>query len=95
MLGTCRATNVLDPDLKGSKTGYGSCHASGTTKECLQRLGIRATRKLFSETLSGRKRYYRRPDSMSARKALERKGRNTPIQGTSADITKKALSCHT
>jgi DNA polymerase-1 len=57
----------------------------------LQRLGMQAVNKGYSETLLGRKRYYKRKDSFAGQKSLERKGRNTPIQGTSADILKKAI----
>jgi DNA polymerase-1 len=60
-------------------------------KDTLQRLGIQAVRRHYSETLSGRKRYYRPADGFSAQKSLERKGRNTPIQGTCGDILKKAV----
>jgi DNA polymerase-1 len=60
-------------------------------KNTLQRLGTQAVTKRYSETLSGRKRYYGTPDSFSKQKSLERKGRNTPIQGTCGDILKKAI----
>jgi DNA polymerase I len=60
-------------------------------KKTLQKLGVKAVKELYSETLSGRKRYYLRADSFPAEKALEREGRNTPIQGTCADILKKAI----
>ena len=60
-------------------------------RNTLQRLGTQAIAKGYSETLSGRKRYYRHPDSFSKQKSLERKGRNTPIQGTCGDILKKAI----
>jgi DNA polymerase-1 len=60
-------------------------------KTTLQKLGIQAVKKGYSETLLGRKRYYKRHDSYGAQKSLERKGRNTPIQSTCGDILKKAL----
>lgn len=60
-------------------------------KDCLQRLGMRALKDLCSTSLLGRKRHYRPPDSFSAQKSLERKGRNTPIQATCGDIVKKAV----
>ena len=60
-------------------------------KKTLQKLGVKAVKELYSETLSGRKRYYLRADSFPAEKSLEREGRNTPIQGTCADILKKAI----
>ena len=52
---------------------------------------MQAVRRHYSETLSGRKRYYPPADSFSAQKSLERKGRNTPIQGSCGDILKKAI----
>ena len=60
-------------------------------KNTLQKLGIQAINKGYSETFLGRKRYYKRPDSYGSQKSLERKGRNTPIQSTCGDILKKAL----
>ena len=57
----------------------------------LQRLGMQAVNKGYSETLLGRKRHYEHTDSFAGQKSLERKGRNTPIQGTCADILKKAI----
>jgi DNA polymerase-1 len=50
-----------------------------------------AVKNLYSVTLGGRKRYFAATDSFSAIKSLERKGRNTPIQGTCADILKKSI----
>lgn len=51
--------------------------------------------KLESRTLSGRKRYYTDPeegdDYRMLKARIERQSMNTPIQGTSADITKQAL----
>jgi len=60
-------------------------------KKILQDLGMKAVSDLCSITLGGRKRYYPATDSFSGQKALERKGRNTPIQGTCGDILKKAI----
>ena len=60
-------------------------------KDTLQKLGTAAVRKGYSETLLGRRRYFKRSDSFSAQKSVERKGRNTPIQSTCGDILKKAI----
>lgn len=48
----------------------------------------------YSITMAGRKRYYKlpeNPDDFKAMAAIERKGKNTPIQGTNADMIKLAL----
>jgi DNA polymerase-1 len=55
-----------------------------------------ALNKGFSETISGRKRFLTLPpvdDPMfkRARAAVIRKGKNTPIQGSGADVTKQAM----
>lgn len=60
-------------------------------KNTLQLLGMKAVKNHFSTTIGGRKRYFARADSFSEQKSLERKGRNTPIQGTCGDILKKAI----
>ena len=53
---------------------------------------MKAVSDRYTVTLLGRKRYFKRTYSFGAQKSLERKGRNTPIQGTCADILKKAIS---
>jgi DNA polymerase I-like protein with 3'-5' exonuclease and polymerase domains len=60
-------------------------------KSTLQNLGIKTVKQGYSKTPLGRKRFFKSADSFSAQKSLERKGRNMPIQGTSADILKKAI----
>lgn len=68
----------------------------------LDNTGKRALRSLYAETIFGRKRFFNLPTSNLDRKKYEnqlagikRQGANTPIQGTSADITKAAmLSLH-
>jgi len=60
-------------------------------KNTLQILGMKAINNHYSTTIGGRKRYFARTDSFSEQKSLERKGRNTPIQGTCGDILKKAI----
>lgn len=57
--------------------------------------GNRAYRQGYSETMYGRKRFYKRPeqgpDFDNAVASLKRQGANSPIQGTNADITKLAM----
>ena len=60
-------------------------------KNTLDRLGSKAVREGYSTTILGRKRYFNKPESFSMEKAIERKGRNTPIQSTCGDILKKAI----
>lgn len=65
-------------------------------KKWLDQAGRDALKFGFSTTLGGRKRWYEpppadHPDYMKLAGAIERQGKNTPIQGTSADITKYAL----
>jgi DNA polymerase-1 len=65
-------------------------------KSWLDKVGRDAIRQGYSMTLGGRKRWYNPPDpsdpSYERRLShFERQGKNTPIQGTSADMTKYAL----
>lgn len=65
-------------------------------KAWLDKVGREAVKKGYSTTLSGRKRWYREldpgdPGYQRAVSHIERQGKNTPIQGTSADMTKFAL----
>ena len=60
-------------------------------KATLQQLGMKALSTGYATTILGRKRYFKKASSFGAQKSLERKGRNTPIQGTCADILKKAI----
>ena len=65
-------------------------------KQWLDRVGRDAVSKGYSITLGGRKRWYNTPDAADPMyerliSNIERQGKNTPIQGTSADITKYAL----
>ena len=60
-------------------------------KNTLDRLGMKAVKEGHSQTVLGRKRYFPKPDSFVQEKAIERKGRNTPIQATCGDILKKAV----
>lgn len=65
-------------------------------KSWLDRVGRESVRRGYSITLGGRKRYYEKitaadPNYDRQISYIERQGKNTPIQGTSADITKLAL----
>jgi len=62
----------------------------------LDEVGRQAIKQGYVRTLGGRKRMFNLPDKadMDYQKligAVERQGKNMPIQGTSADITKFAL----
>ena len=65
-------------------------------KSWLDQAGREAVRKGYSLTLSGRKRSYPLPDKSDPNYErllanIERQGKNTPIQGSSADITKISM----
>lgn len=65
-------------------------------KRWLDSVAREAVNKGYSVTLGGRKRWYNMPDPADPTydrliSNVERQGKNTPIQGTSADITKYAL----
>lgn len=66
-------------------------------KRYLERSADRALREGYSETFLGRRRYYLKPDdpdSPEGRRQLgriRRQAKNTPIQGTNADMIKLAL----
>jgi DNA polymerase I len=60
-------------------------------KNTLDRLGVKAVKEGHSQTVLGRKRYFPKAGSFGQEKAIERKGRNTPIQSTCGDILKKAV----
>jgi DNA polymerase-1 len=62
----------------------------------LDKAGRDAVRRGYSVTLYGRKRYYaelddRDPEYNKKRASIERQGKNSPIQGANADMTKLAL----
>lgn len=68
-------------------------------KVWLDAAGEKAYKTGISDTMYGRKRYYTRPDRSTLSQedfdnqvaSIKRKGANTPIQGTNADITKLAM----
>lgn len=65
-------------------------------KKWLDLSGREALQKGYSTTLAGRKRWYVLPEKSDPNYErllanIERQGKNTPIQGASADITKYAL----
>lgn len=65
-------------------------------KAWLDNVAREAVRRGYSTTLGGRKRYYEKidPDDPNYDRQIsyiERQGKNTPIQGASADMTKAAL----
>ena len=60
-------------------------------KNTLDRLGVKAVKEGHSQTVLGRKRYFPKAGSFGQEKAIERKGRNTPIQSTCGDILKRAV----
>lgn len=60
--------------------------------EWLASAGNLAYRRAYSETMMGRRRYFIRPvGDDDAIAAMKRKGANSPIQGTNADITKLGM----
>jgi DNA polymerase I-like protein with 3'-5' exonuclease and polymerase domains len=65
-------------------------------QQWLDRAARDAVRKGYSITIMGRKRYYAPldrddPDYNKNRASIERQGKNSPIQGANADMTKLAL----
>ena len=65
-------------------------------KNWLDQVSKDAVKLGFSQTMSGRKRYFQKvstgdPGSERMVAYIERQGKNTPIQGTSADMTKYGL----
>ncbi|MDP2735704.1 MAG: DNA polymerase A family protein, partial [bacterium] len=68
----------------------------GKVRDWLNQASKEAVRLGYSRTLGGRKRYYPKinPGDPGAERQIsyiERQGKNTPIQGASADMTKYAL----
>jgi len=65
-------------------------HFSGV-KEYLAQAKREVARKGYTETLFGRRRYFNLQNSRFFQKQIERAAINTPIQGTAADLIKKAM----
>ena len=85
----------VDPDEAKKLIGQYFNAYSGVM-EWLEKAAKEAFEKGYSLTPSGRKRFYEKPkhndkDYNSKKSAIERQGKNTPIQGANADITKYAL----
>lgn len=71
-------------------------NAYSGVRDWLEKAAKDAFDKGYSLTPSGRKRFFEKPrhndkDYNSKKAAIERQGKNTPIQGANADITKYAL----
>lgn len=67
-------------------------------KRFLEKSAEKAVNNGYSQTISGRKRYYNMPgpevsadDRKSYLNGIRRRGKNTPIQGSNADIMKQAI----
>lgn len=65
-------------------------------KKYLDRMANLAVNKGYSETIVGRKRFMPLPpqdagDFEKIKKKIKRQGKNTPIQGSGADVTKQAM----
>ena len=87
--GLSNRLNISETEAQRFITAY--YRAYPAVKNTLDRLGMEAVRDGFSKSILGRKRFFPKPRSFSQRKAIERKGRNTPIQSTCGDILKKAV----
>ena len=60
-------------------------------KRTLTELAFMPAKVGYAETLMGRRRYFSPADTYGQKKAIEREAKNSPIQGTSADVIKVAL----
>jgi DNA polymerase-1 len=86
--------NISEAFAKEVMSNHGK--AFPALKDYIQDYGDLTLKNLYSSTLLGRKRYYwlpdqSNPDYFKIQAAIKRRGVNHVIQGTSADITKKAL----
>lgn len=96
MLNKGKASNELLSFRKvaGMMSRYKDTYKKAT--DWLLEAGNLAYRRGYSETMLGRKRWYDRPDNTQPDwegqvASIKRKGANSPIQGTNADITKLAM----
>lgn len=96
MLNKGKASNELLSFRKvaGMMSRYKDTYRKAT--DWLLEAGNLAYRQGYSETMLGRKRWYDRPDNKQPDwegqvASIKRKGANSPIQGTNADITKLAM----
>ena len=85
---------VSTEDAKGLIDQYFKAYSG--IQRWLDRAGREAVRKGYSATMLGRKRYYPPLDRddiefNKKRSGIERQGKNSPIQGSNADMTKFAL----
>jgi DNA polymerase-1 len=85
------------PEVRGMFDRYKKTYFQ--VNRWLQEAANKAFMSGESETMYGRKRFYTRPDLKGMSQddydkqvgAIKRRGANTPIQGTNADITKLAM----
>ena len=61
-------------------------------RDFLKQEAIKALRRGYAETLTGRKLYFGKIHNSSERSQAERVAKNMPIQGSSADMTKLAMA---
>jgi DNA polymerase-1 len=92
--GLSRATGLTQPEAEEFIKTY--FERFPKVREYIERTKVTATRQGYVETLLGRRRYF--PElqpgskaSYNARQAAERMAINAPIQGTAADIIKRAM----
>lgn len=92
-----KTTALKFPQVQDMMNRYHKTYAKAT--RWLHDTGTAAFMRGYSDTLYGRKRFYNRPDPNGLDErdydnqvaAIKRKGANSPIQGTNADITKLAM----
>lgn len=93
-----KTPNLTFPQIKDLQNRH--ARSFRRASEWLKEAGLLAYRQAYSETMTGRKRFYNRPvrdeldeETFTKRvEALKRQGANGPVQGTSADITKMAMN---